>query len=258
MKLSVIHNTYRFNHLIRESVILNLKALEQSGVDYEYIVFNDNGDTSISDVVSDLPVIYHYSDVNFGHKQCSGGWVGAIPILTGDLIHNTGQDDVFTSLFYRESVKLLSTTDASLVYSNGFKVRENMCMTGETLGPMHPLNYSSPREVFNNWMGVLNNKITKANNYIPAPGVMYKKSLHTEIGLPDLDTFRGVGDFEYWARVLFYKKIITYLPMPNWCYRLSTYTTSAEIIDGSHNERDLSPIYIDIMKHKYQTLLDNE
>jgi hypothetical protein len=119
-------------------------------------------------------------------------------------------------------------------------------------------DYSNPRGVFNQWFGVTNNTITRTNNFIPAPGTVYKVSLHNEIGPPDVDNFRGVCDFEYWSRVLFYKKSVVYLAEPTWLYRLSQYTTTLEVIDGKLNERDLAAHYLDLMKNKYQTLLNNE
>jgi hypothetical protein len=258
MKISVIHNTYKFNPFIRESVILNLKALEEAGVDYQYIVFNDNGDVEIENEIKDLNIEYHYSNFNFGMKMCSGGWIGAIPLLKGELIHNTGQDDVFTSYFYKNIIDTFKSTDCDLVYCNGFKAHEDLTITGETMGSMSNIDYSNPRAIFNHWFGVENNKITRTNNFIPAPGTVYKANLHNEIGEPDLNRFKGVCDFEYWARVLFYNKQVKYIPMPCWLYRMSKYTTTLAEIDGNINERDLSPLFLKEMKVKYQNLLDNE
>jgi cellulose synthase/poly-beta-1,6-N-acetylglucosamine synthase-like glycosyltransferase len=258
MKISVIHNTFRDNPFIRESVILNLKALKEANVDYQYIVFNDNGDTEIEDQVKDLDVEYYYSDYNFGMKQCSGGWIGAIPLLKGDLVHNTGQDDVFTPQFYKNVVDTFKSTNCDLVYCNGFKSYEDLAITGETMGPISDVDYSNPRLVFNQWFGVVNNKITRTNNFIPAPGTVYKVSLHDEIGKPALEEFAGVCDFEYWARILFYNKQVKYISTPCWMYRMSKYTTTLEVIDGKVNERDLAAGYLEKMKVKYQNLLDNE
>jgi hypothetical protein len=259
MKLTVIQNTYRYNPFIRETAILNLKALNDAGIPYQYIVFNDNGDEEIELLVKDLNVEYHYSDINYGHKMCSGGWVGAIPLIKGDLVHNTGQDDVFTPLFYRSVYETFLNTNCDLVYSNGWKVNENLTLKGELMGPRQQVfDYSNPRGVFNQWFGVTNNTITRTNNYIPAPGTVYKVSLHNEIGPPDINLFRGVSDFEYWSRVLFYKKSVVYLEEPTWLYRLSQYTTTLEVINGKLNERDLAAHYLDLLKDKYQTLLNNE
>lgn len=259
MKITIIHNTYRDNPFIAESVRLNLKALDSANIDYQYIVFNDNGDVTIEQQVKDLPILYHYSDYNFGKKMCSGGWVGAIPLITGDLIHNTGQDDVFTEYFYRIVHETFQRYDYDLVYCNGLKVDENLSFKNETMGPLESYwNYENPRKVFDQWLGVTNGKITRANNFIPAPGTIYKKSLHDEIGPPDIETFRGVADFEYWVRILFYKKKIKYIPTPCWLYRMSRYTTTMEVIDGKLNEKDLSQSYLDKLKHKFQELLNNE
>ena len=259
MKITVIHNTFRDNPFIRESVALNLKALQEANVDYQYVVFNDNGDRAIEEQVKDLDVEYYYSDINYGHKMCSGGWIGAIPLIKGDLVHNTGQDDVFSAAFYARSVEMFHTTNCDLVYSNGFKVGSDLAITGELMGPVaQAWDYTKPRDVFNQWLGVVGTKITRANNYIPAPGTIYKVELHSQIGTPDVDSFRGVCDFEYWVRVLFYGKKVVYLQDPTWLYRLSEYTTSLEVIDGKLNEKDLAGYYLDLMKQKYQKLIDNE
>lgn len=259
MKVTVIHNTYRFNPYIRESVALNLQALQESKTDYQYIVFNDNGDTKIEKEILDLDVEYHYSEYNFGKKMCSGGWIGALPLVKGDIVHNVGQDDVFTSMFYKNSLESLSKDTCDLVYSNGFKTREDLTITGDLLGPLENYwNYEDPRSVFRDWMGFENGKITRSNNYIPAPGTMYKIKLHQEIGEPDVENFRGICDFEYWVRVLFFKKRIKYLPFPTWLYRLSSYTTSKEVIDGKLNERDIVHEYHQKLREKYQKMIENE
>ena len=257
--ITVIHNTYRYNPLIRESVILNLLALKKAKVEYQYIVFNDNGDKDIENLVEGLDVEYHYSSTNYGKKMCSGGWVGAIPLIKGDYIHNTGQDDVFTSNFYTSILSTFRLSGCDLVYCNGFKVREDLTATGDLLGGLtNTWNYERPREVFNYWLGVEDKRVTRANNYIPAPGVIYRAGLHNEIGTPDIETFRGVADFEYWVRLLYYSKKIQYIANPLWFYRLSQYTTTLEVIDGKLNERDLSTYYLDKLKQKYQNLIDNE
>ena len=45
--ISIIHNLYKRNPFVRETVLLNLKALDESIIDYQYICFNDNGDKEI-------------------------------------------------------------------------------------------------------------------------------------------------------------------------------------------------------------------
>ena len=79
---------------------------------------------------------------------------------------------------------------------------------------------------FKEWFGVIDNKITKANNQLLAPGTLYRKSLHDLIGEPDLKTFKGAADFEYWSRILFngYKGI--YSPEAYWLYRVSEMSVS--------------------------------
>jgi hypothetical protein len=229
--ISVIHNTYEKNKYVKESATLNIKALEESKLDYQYIIFNDKGDSSILEDVEHLlndKVQYHYSDYNYGMGVCSGGWVGAIPLLKGDYIHNIGQDDVYTSLFYTSLFERLQNSEIMLAYANGFKVHTDLSLLGPTLGPIQDMDYSNPKEVFNSWFGVQGNRVTRANNFIPAPGVMYKTSLHDQIGLPDLKTFKGSADFEYWARVLFTGNKVSYDPRPLWLYRMSEYSLGSK------------------------------
>lgn len=257
MKISIIHNLYKKNRHVNESVKLNLLALKKANVDYEYILFNDNGDKDVFDDVEEFvsdTVKYHYSDINYGHKQCSGGWVGAIPLLTGDLVHNTGQDDVFSEMFYTKCIKNFTQySDLSLCFSNAFEVNENLQPRSIMLPPTYQgfeMYYSHPFNCFSQWFGVQNNKTTKANNYMLAPGVVYKRSLHDEIGIPEIDNFLGVCDFEYWARVLFNNKRCMYIEYPCWLYRKSEYSTSNEITDNKVNQ------LLDKVRNKYDSLLN--
>jgi len=107
MKISIIHNLYKRNPHVNESIQYNILALEEVNIDYQYILFNDKGDKDIYDDIKDFindKVEYHYSKINYGMGRCSGGWVGAIPLLKGDIVHNTGQDDVFIADFYKRSI----------------------------------------------------------------------------------------------------------------------------------------------------------
>lgn len=229
--ISVIHNTYERNIYVEESATLNVKALEESGLDYQYIIFNDKGDEGIYEDVKNIlsdKVEYHYSEFNYGMGICSGGWVGAIPLLKGKYVHNIGQDDVYTSIFYQTLFNNLQDPNVYLTYSNGFKVNSQLNFLGQTLGPMQHLDYSKPIDVFNAWFGREGNTLTKANNYIPAPGVVYKKELHDIIGEPDLNNFKGSADFEYWARVLFNNLGVVYEPRPLWLYRMSEYSLGSK------------------------------
>jgi len=256
MKISVIHNTYKDNPFIRESLISNLKALEEANVDYQYIVFNDNGDECIEQYVEDLPVTYHYSDYNFGKKMCSGGWVGAIPLLEGDLVHSTGQDDVHTSFFYDNVCRRFVDTNCDLVFANGFKTHENLTLIPEQLLPHQKQTFDNPRMVLRHLLGMTDNKSTRCWNFIAGPGVVYKKKLHDEIGEPDLDNFFGAGDQEYWYRVLFNEKHIEYIEIPCWLYRISKYSAGSEIIDGKQNNAEIRPQYIKKIQSTYERLLN--
>lgn len=251
--ISIIHNVYSRNEYIRESIALNVKALQQANIDFQYIIFNDNGDKTIEEDVKETVggrVEYYYSKKNFGMKVCSGGWVGAIPLLKGTYIHNIGQDDVFTPLFYTSLLAKLEDPKIYLAYANGFKVNSSLILSGETLGPLVDVDYSDPRKVFNQWFQRKQNTLTAANNYIPAPGVVYKKELHTLIGEPDLINFKGSADFEYWARVLFNNLGVVYDPKPLWLYRISEYSLGTKPLA----ERE-TPNWNNLILQKYQIWL---
>lgn len=183
-------------------------------------------------------------------KVCSGGWVGAIPLIEGEYIHNIGQDDVYTSLFYTSLFERLNKSDIYLTYANGFKVHPDLTLQGQTLGPIANIDYSNPKEVFNIWFGRQDNVLTRANNFIPAPGVVYKKELHNIIGEPDLKTFRGSADFEYWARVLHNGLGVSYEPKPLWLYRMSEYSLGSKPLAEQE-----TPNWNNLILQKYQECL---
>jgi len=261
MKLSIIHNLYKKNKHVNESVGLNLISLRKANIDYEYILFNDNGDIEIKeDIVEflvDKNVIYHYSNINYGKKQCSGGWIGAIHILTGDCIHNTGQDDVFSEMFYKECMENLEKDEnLMLCFSNAFITNENLIPTSFMLNPTVEINYSNSFNMFKWWFGVGENgknEVTRANNNIPAPGVIYRKKLHDLIGEPDLDNFLGAADFEYWARILFYEYKCKCINKPLWLYRRSV--ESASNLPG--NEKIINEC-VNKIRNKYYNLYNQK
>jgi hypothetical protein len=253
MKITVIHNTYARNEHVRESLTLNVKALKDSGLDYQYIVFNDNGDPLIKQDIEGLivgKVEYIYSDYNYGMKMCSGGWIGAQPYVKGDLIHNIGQDDVYTALFYRSMVERLQDPDIYLAYANGFKVDSNLTFRKELLGPLQELDYSQPSKVLDFWFVRQGDTYTQARNFIPAPGVVYKKKIHDIIGLPDLENFRGSADFENWVRVLFSNLGVSYDFRPLWLYRISEYSLGTKPLAEKE-----TPNWNNLILKKYQEWL---
>lgn len=252
--ITVIQNTYERNPFVRESAALTIKALEESKLDYQYIIFNDKGDELIFQDVKELlndKVEYIYSEHNFGMGVCSGGWVGALPYVKGDLIHNTGQDDVFTSAFYLELTSELERDDIYLAYANGFVVENNLATQGALMSTMGGLDYSNPKQVFNQWFQRDGSILRAANNFIPAPGVVYKKELHTLIGEPDLINFKGSADFEYWARVLYNNLKVSYVPKPIWLYRMSEYSAGTK-------STATTDLWNKLILEKYQKLIDNE
>tara|TARA_Y100001963_G_C6780625_1_gene449640 strand:+ start:1423 stop:2262 length:840 start_codon:yes stop_codon:yes gene_type:complete len=262
--ISIVQCVFKKNPYIAESLKLNLEAINQSEEinEYEYIIFNDNGDKSIYDDISDIiesnnNVRYIYSDINFGMKKCRGGWLGSIPHLTKDLIHIADQDDVMTATFYDESMTIFKhNTDIDLVTCNAFRVNDDFSYNSimSTLQDV-PLYFQNPLEAFKSWFGIGNdNKVTSANNYFLASGTVYRRSLHNIIGLPSIEEFEGACDFEYWARVLFNKRKCFYIKNPLWMYRLSEYSAGLEVIDGKQNNDYHRKIAIQKIKEKYTRL----
>tara|TARA_R100000541_G_scaffold48671_1_gene55767 strand:+ start:47 stop:808 length:762 start_codon:yes stop_codon:yes gene_type:complete len=250
MKITVIHNLYKQNPYINESIRYNIQALEDTNVDYQYIIFNDKGDKEIYNDIKTLlsnKVEYHYSDHNFGMGVCSGGWVGAIPLIKGDIIHNTGQDDVFISDFYKKAIETFNNPELMFFSCNGIKTDEVLNQKGHMIDPQYSPNFSFPLDRFREWFGVINNKITRANNGLLAPGTLYRKDLHELIGEPNLKLFKGAADFEYWARILFNEYKGYYHPSPLWLYRESSYSTSQ-----SPEYNDLNKLLIKEFKNLWE------
>jgi len=190
--------------------------------------------------------------------MCSGGYVGAIPYITGDVIHVTGQDDVMTTAFYMESMALFDFNPSIyFVTSNGYITDEHLGITGILINPEYYMDCSKPLEIFKSWFGISppSYEVSRANNGFLAPGTIYKRKLHDLIGTFDLDNFRGAADFEYWARILFYEYPGQYVAQPNWYYRRTEYTAGNAIIDGKPNNAHWRPLNLDMIKEKYTKLV---
>ena len=98
-------------------------------------------------------------------------------------------------------------------------------------------------------------EVTQAKNGFLAPGTLYKEKLHGLIGLPDVDSFRGAADFEYWARILWNGYIGKEILETLWYYRISPYSAGNEIIDGKPNRGYWQQINIEMIKEKYTKLV---
>lgn len=270
MKITIIHNVYTKNPLVEQTIDLNLLALNNSNIDFQYIIFNDNGDNdlilqtpsvkTIHDQIRQNSIEYYYSPINYGKKKCTGGWVGAEKenLIKGNIIHNIGQDDVMTPLFYQEAKKCFEDENNWFFTSNAFKVDEQLNAIEIMMHPEYQVMYETPFENFKAWFGVENDKVTRANNGMLASGTMYRRLLHNLIGLPDLDNFEGAADFEYWSRILFNGYKGKYLSMPAWYYRQSNYSTGNEIIDGQPNRGYWQQLAIEKIKQKYSKLYEEK
>lgn len=266
MKLTVVHNVFQYNPYIAESLLLNLMALEKSNVPYQYILFNDHGAEEIFEDVKDIVykynVEYIYADINYGRKMCHGGWIGALPYVKGDILHIADHDDIMTSLFYEKSYSaLVSNPDIMFSTATGIVTTEELKFVEFTLN-LHYLNFSfnTPQQsykTFKNMLGVNSPdyEITRLFNPIISPGTIYKIKLHDLIGLPDLDNFGGIGDFEYWLRIFFNGYIGHYIDFPTYLYRQSKYSTTYAVIDGKPNVGYWDLLAHDILRKKYSKLI---
>ena len=264
LKISVIHNVFRQNPYISQTLKFNLRALEESQVDYQYIIFNDHGDETIFDDVKELinnKTEYIYSDINYGKHKCTGGWIGALPYVKGNIIHNIGQDDVMTSLFYQYALNsFLSDNKFKFVTLNAFVVNEDLSWIANGILPnlqynTKEANIRSLKRCFG--LSKPDYKITNLYNPFLASGTLYKKELHDLIGLPDLDTFGGISDFEYWMRILYNGYLGDYHRRFLWYFRQSEkYTTGNEIIDGKPNRAYWHEIANNLLIEKYSKLLE--
>jgi len=265
MKFTIIHNVYTNNPFVDQTIRLNLIALNAAKVDYQYIVFNDHGDKNITigDDIVDPNMTLIYSPINYGKKKCTGGWVGAIKegLVENsfeNIIHNIGQDDVMTPLFYETAKRVFQNEQNDYFTSNAFKVDEQLKIMEIMMHPDYQPNGDRPGDIFKNWFGIENKQVTRANNGMLASGTMYRSNLHELIGLPDLDNFEGAADFEYWSRILFYGHKGKHLSMPSWYYRQSNYSAGNEIIDGKPNRGHWQQLAIERIKEKYSKLYEEK
>ena len=263
MKISIIHNLYRKNPYVNESVRYNLFALKEAKIDYQYILFNDKGDKEIFDDVKDIieeednKIIYHYSDINYGKGKGTGGWLGALSLVNGDIIHNFGQDDVFVSKFYSKALETFKNKNMMFFSCNGIRTDENLNQQGPMINLEYKPNYSYPLEIFKFWFGINEkNQITRTNNGLLAPGTLYRTKLHDLIGKPSPSDFGGACDFEYWSRILFYEHKGYYEPQPYWLYRVSELSTSQQENDFKlnvePNQKKIKEKYSLLWKEKMQ------
>ena len=267
-KLTIIHGVYRRNPYILETLVQNLMSLRAARItDYQYIVFNDNGDKEIEEDIKDYlgEVEYIYSPKNFGNKVCRGSWVGSLPHVKGELLHVTDQDDPMTPSFYKTSMKIFnSSPKVDLRFHNCIKIADDSTALGYGMNPMiqpgnnFPSYNDQPLECFKLWFGIgEENKVTAANNYMMASGVIYRTKLHDIIGEPDMK-FGGACDFEYWSRVLFNERKCKMVNLPTWFYRLSEYSAGNTIVDGERNNDKYLHECIDLIKQKYTGLWEEK
>lgn len=274
MKITIIHNVYLKNPYIAESLAYNLGALETAKANFQYIVFNDNGDEAVRDdlesFIESSKIQYIYSPINYGKKMCPGGWIGAIPYVNNDtvLIHRTDQDDVMGGDFYLKSLaEFEKDPELSFTFTNAYKTNAELTPVSFLCSPQWTPDYSKPLERFYEWFGVNENGrkgVTRANNNIPGAGVIYKKALHEEIGLPDIENFRGACDFEYWSRFLFYEKKGKFINEPLWLYRqgeqgqVSEYSAGNTIVEGKPNRGYWQQLHIKAIQEKYTKLWEEK
>ena len=265
-KLTIVHGVYRRNPYILETLAQNLLALRVARIEnYQYIIFNDNGDKEIEEDLSDYKdeIEYIYSPKNFGNKVCRGSWVGALPYVNGDLLHVTDQDDPMTPTFYTTSMDIFrKNPNIDLVFHNCIMMSDDSKVLSFGMNPnINPgvnwPSYDNPLECFKHWFGVEDSKVTRANNHMMASGVIYRTKLHEIVGEPDM-SFGGACDFEYWTRILFNERKCKMVNLPTWFYRLSEYSAGNTIVDGEKNNDKYLHECIDNIKVKYAKLWEEK
>ena len=262
--LSVVQSVYNLNPLISLSAQTTIVALDTLGIDYQYILFNDSGD---KDIIKQIPEYikahknfeYHYSDFNYGYKTAPGGLIGAIDLIKHKYVHQTNQDDFYTSSFYSLALKHLMITDKqyAAIVTNCYHVDEEFEILAIPLpqdGKSINEAWGNPNFMFNWMFGIEENKLTTSNNFVYFPGTIYKKELYSTIGKPDIKNFGGSADFEYWARAVFNGYKFAYLNLPTWLYMKSQYSHSALDNEGENTRQK---IYNPRVKEKYELLWKN-
>jgi len=262
--LSVVQSVYNTNPLISLSTQTAIVALDTLGIDYQYILFNDNGD---EDIIKQIPehikkhknFEYHYSDFNYGRKTATGGFLGAKDLIKFPYVHSSNQDDFYTPTFYSLSLKFLLSLDDTYaaVCSNCYHVDEEFEIEGIALPSStdeEAMNkaWSDPEFMFDWMFGIDGDKLTKSNNFVYFPGTIFKKELYEKIGDPDILNFGGSCDFEYWARAVFNGYKFQYLSLPTWSYMKSSYSHSHVNKDDPNLSRE--NIYNPRIVTKYKNL----
>lgn len=259
--ITIIHNVYKYNPIINRSAWYNISSLQALDIEFQYLIFNDHGNMKIKELID--PILqnvsaaqYYYSDKNYGHDNSSGGWYGAVDkqlIKDSSLyIHNIGQDDFYTPLFYRYVIGKLEETpnDIAAVFGNCYEVNEEFDILRIPLSNNWETFWENPQMCFNYMFNPSNQQLTRTSNFVYAPGTIYRKTMHDVIGLPDLEQFDGSADFEYWARMVFYGYGFGYIPLPLYYYMKSSYSTSADPGNADLRKTKYNPR----IQSKYQQL----
>jgi len=254
--ITLIHNCHSYNPLIKNAVAVNLSAIESLGIDYTYILWNDNGDKKIEELLpkeNNHNFFYYYSKKNYGLGNCTGGWIGAYleGMVTGKYCHTFGHDDFFTPLFWKQSIAMLEQNDKlGAAFSNCYEVEEDFSLIKIPLPFNYQEFYTRPSIVFNAVFSPDNlGNFHSSNNFAYHPGVVHRSDLYDKIGVPDAKSFDGSLDFEYWVRMIFNGYGFFYIPIPTWFYTKSQYSLS-KIIGGD----DRRNIYNPRIVKKYEEL----
>ncbi len=260
--LTVIQSVYNKNPLIAKSTVNQLMSLDALNVEFQFILFNDNGDENIINKIPDFIknhkyFEYHYSDFNYGNKAATGGFLGAKDLIKFPYVHASNQDDFYTPTFYSLSLKHLMSLDDSYaaVCSNCYHIDEEFEIEGIPL-PNEEVEmnkgWSDPNFMFDWMFGIDGDNLTRSNNFIYFPGTIFRKELYETIGSPDIISFGGSCDFEYWARAVFNGYKFKYLGLPTWSYMKSSYSHTA--IDKDNPNLSRENIYNPRIITKYQNL----
>jgi GT2 family glycosyltransferase len=263
--ISIVQSVYSNNNQFKNSLLTCFSSIESLNIPFQYIIFNDKGD---KDIINFIPqhilnhpnFKYHYSDVNYGLNGAPGGMVGGAKLVKHKYVHQINEDDFYTPSFYSLSIKHLESLDGSYagICSNCYHVDEEFEITkiafplqGEGINKA----WSNPTIMFNSIFNPKNKKLITTNNFLYNPGTIFKSELYKKIGLPDIESYGGCVDFEYWTRCIFNGFKFKYLSLPTWSYMKSSSSLSTLANNSSEDLR--KTVYNPRILKTYQKLWEN-
>lgn len=181
MKISVVIVTY--NRLAELAELLE-SILRQTVSPYEVIIVNDAGESvgRVVELYEELPIKTIVLTENVGHVRARN--IG-VEHVTGDVIMLCDDDDYISAIHIERALNELH--DADFLYFDAEIVQFEK--RGNTRYPIERRSFSYKYDL---------EKMKKFSTYIPS-GSLYKKELHTKIGLFDSEVHH-YWDWDFFLR----------------------------------------------------------